>query len=169
MLVCSNTCYIPHANESSCNIEEYYSIMSSPVLPPASQQPVLWRRRNVHDFAPLAANMAHHFRTTHNPIPPGGIPGSGPPPQPPYPPAWSGTSNSRKHVRFEEDYRPSAFQLKIKLGPRDRPTAEVKISVYFEKGSLPRIKVKTKKPREHTHRRRRRSYVDEQDWSGRRW
>lgn len=144
--------------------------MSSFTAPPASQQPVLWRRRNAQDFAPLAANMAHHFRATHNPIG-----GSGPSPQPSYPPyappnshAWSGTS-SRKHVRFEDDYRPSALQLKIKLGPRDRPTCEVKISVYFEEGRLPRIKVKTKKPRENTHKRRRRSNVDEQDGSGRRW
>lgn len=144
--------------------------MSSFITPPRSRLPVLWRRRNAHAFESLAASMAHHFRTTHNPVSHGGIPGSAAP-YPPYvqspPRAWSGTS-SRKHVRFADDYRPSALQLKIKLGSRERP-CQVKISVYFEQGKLPRIKVKTKMPKEHTHKRSRRSYVDEQDGSARPW
>ncbi|PIB02330.1 hypothetical protein CB0940_00272 [Cercospora beticola] len=74
-----------------------------------------------------------------------------------------------KHVHFDTDYRPSALSLKIKLGPRSNPTSEIKISVYFEEGKLPRVKVKTKRPKEQPHRKRKRTYVEEQDGRGKPW
>lgn len=176
MVVCSNTCYIPHAKKPRVTTRNitFVTLEAYPLLLALFPPNILHcgvRPCNNHAFATLAARMAHHFRTTHNPAPPGGMPRPTPPAQSyhyaqPHSYAPSGTS-SRK-VRFEDDYRPSALQLKISLGPKDRPTCEVKISVHFEEGRLPRIKVKTKRPREHTHRKRRRSYVDEQDGE-RRW
>lgn len=62
-------------------------------------------------------------------------------------------------MRFADDYAPSVLSLRLKLGPRQRPTMVLKISIYFEHGRLPRVKVKTKKPRE----RRRRQYVPEEE------
>jgi hypothetical protein len=81
------------------------------------------------------------------------------------------SSRKPKHVHFDDntDYRPSALQLKIKLGPRSNPTSEIKISVYFEEGKLPRVKVKTKRPKEQPHRKRKRTYVEEQDGRGKPW
>ncbi|KXS95608.1 hypothetical protein AC578_10393 [Pseudocercospora eumusae] len=64
-----------------------------------------------------------------------------------------------RHVHFaDDDLTPSALTLRIKLGPNTRPTAVIKISIYFEAGLLPRIRVKTKRPKD---RRRRRVYVDD--------
>ncbi|KXT17716.1 hypothetical protein AC579_3598 [Pseudocercospora musae] len=63
-----------------------------------------------------------------------------------------------RHVHFADDLTPSALTLRIKLGPNTRPTAVIKISIYFEAGLLPRIRVKTKRPKD---RRRRRVYVDD--------
>jgi hypothetical protein len=58
----------------------------------------------------------------------------------------------RRRVRFADDYAPSSLSLRIKLGPKDNPKMVLKISIYFENGKLPRIKVRTKKPRDD-HRR----------------
>lgn len=60
---------------------------------------------------------------------------------------------NRKHVHFADEFTPSALTLRLKLGPRDRPTVVVKITVDFEAGRLPRIRVKTKKPKEKRRRR----------------
>ncbi|TKA26477.1 hypothetical protein B0A50_05314 [Salinomyces thailandicus] len=74
-------------------------------------------------------------------------------------PATLASNNQGRRVRFADDYAPSVLSLRLKLGPRQRPTMVLKISIYFEHGRLPRVKVKTKKPRE----RRRRQYVPEEE------
>ncbi|KAK4546782.1 hypothetical protein LTR36_001514 [Oleoguttula mirabilis] len=69
-------------------------------------------------------------------------------------------SPQRRHVHFAEDFAPSALSLRLKFGPRARPTMVLKISIYFEHGKLPRIRVKTKRPGEGNEgdgRRRRRA------------
>jgi hypothetical protein len=62
----------------------------------------------------------------------------------------------RRRVHFADDYAPSSLSLRMKLGPKDNPRMVLKISIYFENGKLPRIKVRTKKPREE--RRNERAY-----------
>lgn len=74
-------------------------------------------------------------------------------------------NNDSRHVHFQDSYTPSALSLRLKLGPRDRPTMILKISVYFEPGRMPRVKVKTSKPRER-RRRRRRDGWEAEEWRG---
>jgi hypothetical protein len=40
------------------------------------------------------------------------------------------------------------------LGPKENPTCIVKLSIAFEKGMLPRIKVKTTRPKPKSRGRR---------------
>jgi len=73
---------------------------------------------------------------------------------------------NRRHVHFaaadtDDPFVPSSLSLHLKLGPAHRPTVVLKISVYFEHGRLPRIKVRTSKPREEGRRRRRREWDEE--------
>ncbi|GAB1731373.1 hypothetical protein NU195Hw_Modified_308t1 [Hortaea werneckii] len=67
----------------------------------------------------------------------------------------STTTNGRR-VHFIDDHTPSSLSLRLKFGPRHRPSMVLKISVYFEPGKMPRVKVRTKKPRD----RRQRDYVE---------
>ena len=59
----------------------------------------------------------------------------------------------RRHVHFQDDFSPSAFQLKMVLGPHGRPTLIIKIMIDFEPGRMPKIRVRTKRPREKHARR----------------
>jgi hypothetical protein len=72
------------------------------------------------------------------------------------------TMNHRQ-VHFADNYSPSSLSLRLKLGPKDKPTMVLKISIHFENGKLPRIRVQTKKPEDTTLRRRRRSREKAQD------
>jgi len=65
------------------------------------------------------------------------------------------TSNTPKprRVHFVDDFTPSSLSLNLKLGPASRPTVVLKISVYFQHGRLPRIKVRTRKTRDGRKRR----------------
>lgn len=65
------------------------------------------------------------------------------------------TQDPKRHVHFADDFAPSSLSLRLKLGPRNKPTMVLKISVYFEHGKLPRIKVRTRKPKERERERRR--------------
>lgn len=65
---------------------------------------------------------------------------------------------NNRHVHFPDSFSPSSFSMKIKLGPRDHPTSVITISIRFEPGRFPRIKFRTKKPRDGHHRRRRRRF-----------
>jgi hypothetical protein len=58
----------------------------------------------------------------------------------------------RRRVSFADDYAPSSLSLRIKLGPKDNPKMVLKISIYFENGRLPRIKIRTKKPQDERRR-----------------
>lgn len=60
-----------------------------------------------------------------------------------------------KRVHFADTYTPSSLSLRLKLGPKEKPTMVLKISIHFENGKLPRIKVKTKKADESRPRSRR--------------
>jgi len=89
---------------------------------------------------------------------------------PPYPGAGPTSSSypfpdndapRNKHVHFPDSFSPSSFSIRIKLGPRDYPSSIVKISIEFEPGRFPRIKVRSKKlgePSLSSRRRRRRRY-----------
>lgn len=54
----------------------------------------------------------------------------------------------RRRVHFADDYAPSSLSLRLKLGPKEHPAMVLKIIIEFEMGKLPRIRVRTKKPRE---------------------
>jgi hypothetical protein len=60
-----------------------------------------------------------------------------------------------RRVHFPDTYHPSSLSLRLTLGPKDNPTMVVRISVYFEYGRMPRIKIRTKKPSEKSKKRRR--------------
>jgi hypothetical protein len=115
-------------------------------------------------------------RMAFPPPPPPGAPDSDYPHQRSYNPDTSRDpryrdSNSRhskrKRVHFspspspssvdsdQDAFRPSDLTLRLTLGPSERPTMVLKIMMFFERGRLPRIRVKTKKPRERAGRRRR--------------
>ncbi|KAM3418322.1 hypothetical protein BST61_g4321 [Cercospora zeina] len=110
--------------------------------------------------------ISHPNPTPSNPTP------SNPTPSNPTPSNPTPSNPTNKHVHFsnDTDYNPSSLSLKIKLGPRSAPTSEIKISVSFEQGKLPRVKVKTRNnPKQQPHRKRKRTYVDERDGRGRAW
>ena len=71
-----------------------------------------------------------------------------------------------RRVHFADDYSPSSLSLRLKLGPKDKPTMVLKISIHFENGKLPRIRVRTRKPEDSTQRRRRKSRGKAQDELG---
>lgn len=68
----------------------------------------------------------------------------------------SSTSQTR-HVHFPDSYAPSSLSLRLKLGPREKPTMILRISVYFEAGKLPKIKVRTRKARDKDRGRHKRT------------
>ncbi|KAF2721912.1 hypothetical protein K431DRAFT_303001 [Polychaeton citri CBS 116435] len=59
-------------------------------------------------------------------------------------------SNS-KSLRFSDTYSPSSLQLRLKLGPSESPSMILKISITFEPGRLPRVRIRTKRPRGRTY------------------
>jgi len=85
-----------------------------------------------------------------------------PPPNPYAFPCDPEPSEAReaRHVHFSDTYHPSSLSLRLTLGPRDNPTMVVRISIHFESGRMPRIKIRTKKPKEKKGRRGRRDDKD---------
>ena len=81
-----------------------------------------------------------------------------PPPLPP--------QRRHRHVHFAEEFAPSSLSLRLTLGPRERPTMHIRISVSFEHGRLPRIKVRTRKPSEEEQRGRGRKRRRREDGRG---
>ncbi|KAM0719740.1 hypothetical protein Q7P37_003873 [Cladosporium fusiforme] len=75
---------------------------------------------------------------------------------PPFTSGGGGGDDRNRHVHFPDTFTPSSFSMRIKLGPRDSPSNVIKISISFEPGRFPRIKVRTKRPGESRRRRRRR-------------
>jgi hypothetical protein len=78
------------------------------------------------------------------------------------PPAANHDDTSRnRHVHFPDSFSPSEFSIRIKLGPRDHPSSIIKISIEFEPGRFPRVRVRTKGAggeESSSRRRRRRRY-----------
>ncbi|KAF2765412.1 hypothetical protein EJ03DRAFT_208563 [Teratosphaeria nubilosa] len=84
----------------------------------------------------------------------------------PYP---SPASDRRRRVHFpdgftphEDPFQPSSLELRLNLGPPGRVSLVVKIEVIFENGRLPKIKVRTKKPRAARRREAEREEQEEQ-------
>lgn len=78
------------------------------------------------------------------------------------PPAANHDDTSRnRHVHFPDSFSPSEFSIRIKLGPREHPSSIIKISIEFEPGRFPRVRVRTKGAggeESSSRRRRRRRY-----------
>ena len=99
----------------------------------------------------------------------------------PYPhhnfPGPSSSAPRNKHVHFPDSFSPSSFTIRIQLGPRENPSSIVKISVEFEPGRFPRVKVRSRKVGEEEEgtepgvegegRRRRRRRRGRREGSGR--
>jgi hypothetical protein len=76
----------------------------------------------------------------------------------PYSPPDPDTTSRNRHVHFPDSFSPSSFSIRIKLGPREHPSSVIKISIEFEPGRFPRVRVRTKgaggEERESGRRRR---------------
>jgi hypothetical protein len=76
-------------------------------------------------------------------------------------PSYDAGASRNKHVHFPDSFSPSEFSIRIKLGPRDHPSSVIKISIEFEPGRFPRVRVRTKGAggeESSSRRRRRRRY-----------
>jgi len=60
------------------------------------------------------------------------------------PPNPADDTPRNRHVHFPDSFSPSSFSIRIKLGPRDHPSSIIKISIEFEPGHFPRVRVRTK-------------------------
>nr|POE80917.1 hypothetical protein CFP56_56990 [Quercus suber] len=57
-------------------------------------------------------------------------------------------SSGRMPKQGGDDYILSSFTMRLKFGPSESPTLIIKISLTFERGMLPKVKVRSRRPRQ---------------------